>query len=186
MARPYAVLYLSLACAFAAQVCHAQSKSTDSQSVIPAVIQAVEDEIYDLHHEGNYFMVDGNSGGDSKPAPINIYISREISDGVGIAVYKDMPYGEVYRYFTVDENGTVHLSGGPETFLPIGGSMLTVYMSDEDVFKFIQTAYKGSFVVDPNVSSERLKSAESRQMQRTGYSFRLKRGAGPYNHKTKE
>ena len=155
--------------------------SRDSKELLPAVAQAIEDELYDLRHEKLYFQIDENSGGDSSPAEISMYISKEISpNGTGVVIYKDMPYGEVYRYFDVEADGTVKLSGDPTSkFPPHGGSMLTIYMTDEEVCDFIQRkAYKAKFTVDPHASPKRIREAEDRQLDRTGYSFRSGKGPG--------
>jgi hypothetical protein len=150
-------------------------KKVSVDAAISGIVQAVEDEIYDLHEEGKYFLIDNQAGGNTTPAKINIYISKEISaDGRGVAVYKLMPYGEVYRYFVVHSNGLVVLGDDPHHgFLPSGGSMLTVYMSDEDVCDFItHRSIKSSFLVDPEVSKRRLNEAIQRQLERTGFSYR--------------
>jgi hypothetical protein len=142
---------------------------------IPAIIQAVEDEIYDYKYENNYFLIDNQGAGDSTPAKIGIYISTELSqDGDGVAVYKLMPYGDVYRRFVIQKNGLVTLLGNPQKrFPPIGGSVLTVYMSDDDVCDFIQhRSIKSYFIVDPNVSKERVEEAIQRQLKRVGFSDR--------------
>jgi hypothetical protein len=153
----------------------------DSKELLPAVAQAIEDELYDLRREMRYFQIDENSGGDSSPAEISMYVSKEISsNGTGVVVYKDMPYGEVYRYFNVGPDGTIKLAGNPTSkFPPTGGSMLTVYMTDEEVCDFIQhKAYKSKFTIDPLASPKRIRDAEDRQLSRTGYSFRLHKGPG--------
>jgi len=155
--------------------------SRDSKELLPAVAQAIEGEIYDLQHEKLYFQIDENSGGDSSPAEISMYVSKQITpNGTGVVVYKDMPYGEVYRYFDVEPDGTVRLSGNPTSkFPPTGGSMLTVYMTDEEVCDFIgHKAYKSKFTVNPLASAKRIHDAEERQLRRTGYSFRLHKGPG--------
>jgi len=142
---------------------------------IPAIIQAVEDEIYDQKYEGEYFLIDDQGSGDSTPAKISIYISKEISkDGDGVAIYKLMPYGEVYRLFVVQKNGLVLLLGDPHNrFPPIGGSVLTVYMTDDKVCDFIRNkATKSFFTVDPEVSKQRLSEAIQRQLSREGFSYR--------------
>ncbi|MGA1982947.1 MAG: hypothetical protein ABSG84_10750 [Acidobacteriaceae bacterium] len=148
-------------------------KATSAQTV-QAVVQAVEDEIYDLRDEDKYFMVDNQGAGNTTSAKISIYISKELSaDGDGVAVYKLMPYGEVYRYFVVRGDGLVVLSDDPHKgFLPNGGSMLTVYMSDEDVCAFISRSIQSSFLVDPEAPKQRLDQAVQRQLKRTGFSYR--------------
>jgi hypothetical protein len=158
----------------------AQTKR-DSKELLSAVAQAIEDELYDLQREKLYFQIDESSGGDNTPAEISMYVSKEISsNGTGVVVYKDMPYGEVYRYFDVGPDGTVKLAGNPTSkFPPTGGSMLTVYLTDEEVCEFIQhKAYKSKFTIDPLASPKRISDAENRQLRRTGYSFRLGKGPG--------
>jgi hypothetical protein len=142
---------------------------------IPAIIQAVEDEVYDYNYEDKYFLIDDQGAGDTKPAKISIYISKEISgDGDGIATYKLMPYGEVYRLFVVQKDGLVVLLGDPQRrFPPTGGSMLTVYMTDDEVCSFIQhRATKSYFTIDPDVTKQRLEEAIQRQVKRVGFSYR--------------
>lgn len=155
--------------------------SRDAREILPAVAQAIEDELYDLRHEKLYFQVDENGGGDGSPAEISMYVSKEISsNGTGVVIYKDMPYGEVYRYFDVGSDGTIKLAGNPTSkFPPTGGSMLTVYMTDEEVCDFIQNkAYKSKFTINPLASPKRIRDAEERQIRRTGYSLRLGKGLG--------
>jgi hypothetical protein len=150
-----------------------EAKAVDQ--FIPAVVQAVEDEIYDYNYEGNYFLIDDQGAGDRTPATIGIYISREISkDGDGVAIYKLMPYGEVYRHFVVQKDGLAVLLGDPQKrFPPIGGSELTIYMSEDHVCSFIQhQSIKSYFTVDPSVSKQRLVEAIQRQLKRVGFSYR--------------
>lgn len=181
MTKYCGALLLAIFCAFGSdspsvgQATSQSSKEPSSDAVVPAVVQAVEDEIYDLHEEGKYFLVDNQGAGNTTPAKINIFISKDLSlQGDGIAVYKLMPFGEVYRYFILRSDGLVVLSGDPHHgFLPLGGSMLTVYMSDEDVCNFITNrSVKSFFIVDPEVSQQRLKEAIQRQLRRTGFSYR--------------
>lgn len=175
----FILLLAALALPLKAQVVHPIAR--DSKNLLPAVAQAIEDELYDLKREGLYFQVDGNGGGDDSPAKISMYVGKSISpNGVGVVVYKNMPYGEVYRYFDVDSNDTVVLAGDPTSkFSPHGGSMLTIYMTDEEVCTFIQTkSYKSTFTINPQASSKRIHDAEVRQLRRTGYSFRLNKGLG--------
>ena len=166
---------LASSSSFVGQAAPLTRTELDMDAVAPAVVQAVEDEIYDLGEEGKYFLVDNQGAGDSKPATISIHISTEISgDGHGVAVYKLMPYGEVYRYFTIHDDGLAVLSDDPHNgFKPTGGSTLTAYMSDDAVCDFIvHRSSKFSFVVDPKVSKRRLDEAIQRQLRRTGYSYR--------------
>lgn len=159
-----------------------------SDAVIAQVEQAIEDEIYDYKREGLFFEIDGNGGGDNTPAVLSVHVSKQLtSDGVGIAVYDDMPYGQIYRYFSVGQDGVVKLSGDPQgPFRDWGGSVLTIYMKTEKVCEFIMNqSIAGSFTVDPNVSQERIHLSSERQLQRTGYSFRLDHRKGTVQSKQK-
>ena len=64
--------------------------------------------------------------------------------------------------------------------------MLTLYLTDEDICAFLQKSYKGTLVLDPHASSERITLAENRQIARVGYSIRAKKGKYPYNRKSKK
>lgn len=178
--KKYFTLVLVCVC-FQANAQEIPRKSIDSKTILPKIAEAIEDEIYDLQREGLYFQVDGNAGGDSSPAEISMYVSKEISpNGLGVVIYKNMPVGEVFRYFTFEPSGTVKLSGNPTSKFPsTGGSLLTIYMANEDVCDFIyHKAYKSKFIVDPQVKADRIKKAEERQKRKIGYSFRLKEGPG--------
>lgn len=151
----------------------------DVRALLPAVAQAIEDELYDLGHERLYFQIDDQGGGNNSPAEITFYVSKAISpNGTGVVLYKDMPYGEVYRYFDVQKDGLVKLSGNPTSgFPPTGGSMLTIYMTEAEVCDFIEhKSYESKFTIDPDAPAKRIHEAEERQIRRTGYSFRLSRG----------
>jgi hypothetical protein len=108
------------------------------EQLVKNVQLAIEDEVYDYKRENLYFEIDGNGGGNKSPAVISMYVSKTISpNGVGIVLYKNMPFGEVYRYFTIKDD-LVILSGDPEgPFRNWGNSMLTIYMKTEDVCNFI-------------------------------------------------
>lgn len=153
----------------------------DAMALLPAVAQAIEDEIYDLKREGQFFEIDGNGGGADTPASISMYVLKEVSaNGTGAVIYKNMPLGEVYRYFTVDSDGVVTLSGSPNSKFPMhGGSFLTIYTTSEEVSKFVmEESYKGKFVIDPKAPKKRIQDAEKRQISRIGFSFRLNKGPG--------
>jgi hypothetical protein len=143
-------------------------------AIMAAVEQAIEDEIYDFKHERLYFEVDGNGGGDSSPAVISVHVSKTLTNGTGVAVYKDMPYGEVYRYFTVNDAGLVRLSGNAEgPFRDWGSSTLTVYMQTDVVTDFLTNkSIEGTFSVDPDVTPARIHAVIARQLERVGYSDR--------------
>src|SRR6187549_1969667 len=73
----------------------------DTKSILPLVAEAIEDELYDLGRQGDYFHIDGTSGSEL-PAGISMFVDKNLSRNcTGVVIYKNMPVGEVYRYFTV-------------------------------------------------------------------------------------
>ncbi len=88
---------------------HRRRKITDAE--VKAVIQAVEDEIYDRGYEKEYGDVDvpPACGPRRSATCIRIYINPEIdADGTGgEVIYKLMPYGEVFR-----DHGILDSKGG--------------------------------------------------------------------------
>jgi hypothetical protein len=100
-------------------------------------------------------------------------LNKSISDNcVGSVIYRNMPIGEVFRYFSI-EDGYITLSGDPESkFSPTDGSMLTVYMRMEDVSDMILNhSYVSKYTIDPSVSQRRKNEAAERQLIRNGYSY---------------
>lgn len=135
---------------------------------------AIEDEIYDYKQEKSFVNI-GSTGAIGVPTQVSLYIGKSISDqNVGWVLYKDMPHGEVLRRFIIQDDGLVVLYGDPELDFPAQQpDTKTVYLNDEDVCRFISTALKTTFTVDPNVSSQRIADAENRQVRRVHFSFRL-------------
>ena len=76
----------------------AQGKDTKiTETEAKAVIQAVQDEIYDYGYEKHFFQM-GENVGDSPlrwKSRLPIYIDPRIDNGEGQLIYKLMPYGEV-------------------------------------------------------------------------------------------
>jgi hypothetical protein len=147
-------------------------KSLPSKSV-PLIVQAIEDEIYDYEQEGSFTNI-GSTGAINGPTEVAAFISKSVSDrNIGWVLYKDMPYGEVFRRFVIRDDGLVVLYGDPELHFPAQQpDTNTLYLPEEDVCKFVGGALKASFSVNPNVSHERILEAEKRQLQRVKYSYR--------------
>lgn len=140
---------------------------------VPQIVQAIEDEIYDYKQEGSFTNI-GSTGAINGPTEVAAFISKSVSDrNIGWVLYKDMPYGEVLRRFTIREDGIVVLYGDPELHFPAQQPDTNVlYLPEEDVCKFVSGALKVSFSVNPNVSHERILEAEKRQLNRVKYSYR--------------
>src|SRR3989442_6198096 len=89
-----------------------QGKSTKiTEPEAKAVIQAVEDEIYDYGYEKHFFQMGENVGASPLhwKSRLRIYVDPQIQDGGGQLIYKLMPYGEVLRMYSIDESGRVVL-----------------------------------------------------------------------------
>jgi hypothetical protein len=146
-------------------------------SVVPNIIMAVEDEIYDYKQEESFTNI-GSTGAIAVPTQVSLFIEKSVSDrNVGWILYKDMPHGEILRRFIIRDDGLVVLFGDPEIGFPAQQpDTKTVYLPEEDICSFISSALKTTFTVDPNVSKQRIAEAEHRQMLRVRYSYRLDHG----------
>jgi hypothetical protein len=168
-------LLLALLC-FSIQAHPESHKRKISEPEVKAVIQAVEDEIYDYGFQKQFYQM-GEEVGVSPNAPrsrMRIYIQPEINaeDGGGRVIYKLMPYGEVLRDFIVRKDGLVVLDGDPQNGFPPTqeSSTKTVYMDDDEVCQMKRDWLKDFFVVDDSPSTQRIEEATQRQKLRTGFS----------------
>jgi hypothetical protein len=141
---------------------------------VKAVIQAVEDEIYDYGQHGEFYQIGDNLGTPQHwKSRMRIYINPEydLEDGVGQVIYKFMPYGEILRFFFLEGDGKVELDGDPHNrFPPTQPSLQTVYMDDQKVCRMKQSWLKRFFVIDVSPTPEIIQQAARRQKLRTGYS----------------
>ena len=76
-----------------------------------AIVLAIEDEIYDWGCQKEYEFVGAGRGGNGHE--IRVYINPKLSDGRGEIIYKFMPFGEMFRSFSLDKNGMVSLDDTP-------------------------------------------------------------------------
>lgn len=154
----------------------APQKRKVSDSDLGAVIQAVEDEIYDYGYQ-KYFYHIGENVGTSMNAPrtrIRIYVDPEVdaTNQSGQIIYKLMPYGEVFRDYTILKNGLVVLAGDPQNGFPQTqeSSTKTLYMDDDEVCRMKHDWLRRFFTVDDSPSPSRIQQAAERQKERTGFS----------------
>jgi len=155
------------------QTRHPQTRHI-TQTEIAALIQAVQDEIYDHGFEDDYYQLGPNMGSDSKKwtSRVPIYIDPHIADGEGYAIYKHMHYGEVHRLFTIRKDGVVVLDGDPElAFPPTQTSILTIYMNDDAVAKMKHDWLRSYFEIDSPIDEWTVRAAARRQKGRTGVSY---------------
>ncbi len=147
------------------------TKSRLTQSGAKALVQAVQDEIYDYEYQGQFFP-EGGPVGDVVSASrtrVPLYINPILDNGEGQAIYKLMPYGEVLRLFHVGDDGKVVLDGDPELGFPATQpNRKTVYLKDSVVDRMKREWVKSSFEVDLSPSPEMVQDAVRRQKQRTG------------------
>ena len=151
-----------------------------SKTELTAVVQAVEDEIYDYGYQTKFSYVGDAPDGLTR---VPIYISPKTDkDSVGEIIYKYMPYGEVSRRFLLRQDGLVILFGDPELgFPPQLPDTNTLYLNDEDVCRLKLKWTKTYFTVDPKATTDRIKLASSRQKERIRFSKMedVKQAGGP-------
>ena len=165
-------LRLAALLAVSSVVARAQGTSTRqiSESEMQAVVQAIEDEIYDYSYQLKYKDLTA----ERERARFVVYINPNLEkDGwTGQAIYKLMPHGEVIRWFSIQDNSLVFLWTRPEHgFSPTHPSMLTVYLEDESILQWKRTWEKQYFTVVFRPSPERIQQAVERQKKRNGYSY---------------
>ena len=146
---------------------------TLSREQITALELAIEDEVYDYSQEKAFFDVgtptDGPAG---RSENIPMYIDpRLTSDGMGEAIYKDMPFGEIIRAFHVDASGMIVLAGGPQIGFPVTQpSHLTVFMDDDELCEDKAHWLRGDFTIKDSPSRGFVIQAANRQLKRVGFS----------------
>jgi hypothetical protein len=143
---------------------------------VAAIVQAVEDEIYDWGYENGYTGI-GNTGAITSPTDVAIFITPDLDDeDSGSVVYKFMPFGEVLRRFGFRPDGLAVLWGNPWNEFPASQpDTKTIYLDDDDICAFKQRALRATFTVDPDVSRARREEAARRQVIRLGSSQLLER-----------
>jgi hypothetical protein len=168
MRIPAFLLFLLLVSTSSAQ---GLTKVRVTQSETKALVQAIEDEIYDREYQG-YFFPEGGPVGDvisESKTRVPLYVDPVVEDGEGEAIYKLMPYGEVVRLFHVHNDGTIVLDGDPELGFPASQpNRKTVYIEDRAVNRMKRDWVKSSFQIDLTPSPETIQDVIRRQKQRTG------------------
>lgn len=166
--------------------------SDEASSDVKAIVQAIEDEIYDRGYYGDFAFVGGGGGGIDSPIDVPVFIKDTTKAGElkrGAVIYKLMPIGEVQRRYDFRPDGIVVLSGDPHNGFPATQpDSNTLYSTDEHVCEFKRDATKTYFQIDPNPKLERMKAAAERQKLRTNFSeyeWRSKHGSkrGPQRGK---
>jgi len=171
MRIPAFLLVLLLLSASSSSSAQVATKIRLTQPQTKALVQAVQDEIYDREYQG-YFFPEGGPVGDvisDSRTRVSLHIDPIVEDGEGEAIYKLMPYGEVVRLFHVHKDGTIVLDGDPELGFPASQpNRKTVYLEDRVVERMKREWLKSSFEIDLSPRPETLQDAIRRQKQRTG------------------
>lgn len=139
-----------------------------------AVVQAVQDEIYDYGFEGDYDRAGENAAGTSSKwiSRMRIYIAPETENGGGEIIYDLKHDGEVYRLFTIRKDGLAILDGDPQLgFPPTQRSRKTQYMDSAEVRQLKRNWLERHYDVDTSPSMSVVRDSAHRQKLRTGFSY---------------
>lgn len=141
---------------------------------VAAVIQAVQDEIYDYGFEADYLRVGENLArrGSARISRMPIYIDPDVSNGEGRVIYDAAHYGEVLRVFFIRADGLAVLDGDPELGFPrTQPSRRTAYIEGGVVRRMKHDWLKRSFRIDTSPTRGTVRAAADRQIRRTGFSY---------------
>ncbi len=136
-----------------------------------AVVQAIEDEIYDWGCQS----YDDFVGKEITPGKfeLRVYINPQFKESRGEIIYKFMPMGEIYRSFSISKDGLASLWDDPWLgFGPERPSYNTLYMDETDLCRFKSTWLKRTFVIQVHPGDGRIREAIERQKKRLGESYR--------------
>jgi hypothetical protein len=137
-----------------------------SQANKDAVVQAIIDEMYanNLHP----YVIDVGKELSRSQYQLNLYFKPTLNkDNVGWVIYKLMPYGQVYRLFSIRGDGLAIIYGKlRDHFPPTQPSYLTVYMDDDQLCQMEKEWQKGHFEVELKPSVDRVLEAQERQKKR--------------------
>lgn len=146
---------------------HPQGKRRITESETGAVIQAIQDEIYSLNLQKNFFDVGPSPKGHPGQVIVNVYFQPEILENSrSWLIYKLMPDGEIYRMYELGRSGRIYLHGKPGAFRITQPDYPTVFMDDDDLCKLKHDWIKRQFVVDTEPGLELVKAARDRQRER--------------------
>ncbi len=137
-----------------------------SQADKDAVVQAILDEMYVNNLQPN--VIDVGKELSRSEYQLNIYFKPTLNkDSAGWVIYKLMPYGQVYRLFSIRSDGLAVLYGKlRDRFPPTQPSYLTVYMDDDQLCQFETEWSKEHFDVALNPSADRVAEALAREKKR--------------------
>ena len=144
-----------------------QQKRPIRETEIKAVIEAVQDEIYDLKLEKDFFSVGATTKDNRNEEILNIYFQPDIIEDSGSwLIYKLMPDGEIVRMYEIGRSGRIYLHGKPGEFRITQPDYPTVFMDDDQLCELKHDWIKRDFTVDTRPSQQVVDAARERQRQR--------------------
>jgi hypothetical protein len=145
-------------------------KNENTRALSPAdknaVVQAIVDEMYANNLQP--YVIDVAKELSRSEYQLNVYFKPTLNkDNAGWVIYKLMPYGEVYRLFSLRNDGLAILYGKlRDCFPPTQPSYLTVYMDDDELCQMKKEWQKEQFTVELKPSADRIAEARARQQKR--------------------
>lgn len=165
-----AVACLFLSCT-ASLVAHIQTPRPVSPQNIHALVQAIQDEIYDEGCQGYGYDASGSANGTKYELPLYVKPTWNGS-GDSWAIYKFLPIGEVLRMFSNRSDGLVELAGHPEwNFPPTDPSYLTVFMDDNELCRMKHDWIRTTLSLDTNPPVDVVLESIKRQKLRFGDNY---------------
>ena len=150
-------------------------KRAVTESIKNAVVQAIQDELYDFGCQSYGFDAAEESGDDWYQ--LRAYVKPELlDDNQGEVIYKFLPLGEVIRVFSMEHNGLVVLYGHPEwKFPPTSSNFLTVYMDDDELCQHKHDWLRVNYRMELKPGATLVRQAAERQRRRLGAGYRVHR-----------
>ena len=144
-----------------------QQKRPIREAEINAVIEAIQDEVYDLKLEKDFFSVGSTAKEHPDREILNVYLQPDVMDNShSWVIYKLMPDGEILRMYEIGRSGRIYLHGKPGEFRITQPDYPTVFMDDDDLCKLKHDWIRRHFVVDTDPSPELVAAARARQRER--------------------
>jgi hypothetical protein len=158
------VLVMTLSLASTLLAGRPQQKRPIREAEINAVIEAIQDELYDLNLEKYVDDIGTRSPNNRNQYSVNVYFQPEvIEDSRSWVIYKLMPDGEILRMYEIGRSGRIYLHGKPGEFRITQPDYPTVFMDDDQLCKLKHDWLRRHFVVDTNPSAELVAAARARQ-----------------------
>ena len=145
-----------------------QAPRTVSAADKSAVIQAIVDEMYANSLQQYVDAVGERVGPRRTEFKLKVYFQPTYSNqGTAWAIYKLLPYGEVFRMFTMTSDGLAVLYGKLRNGFPqTEPSYLTVFMDDDQLCRTKSEWPKEYFAVSTDPGAQRIAEARTRQQKR--------------------